>query len=253
MINDQNNNESTDLDLKKLNLTSLPDLSTYTHLLVLQCTFNQLTVLPTLPKTLQELYCYSNNITQLPELPDSLQILFCGNNALTTLPKLPYNLIRLSCANNYLTHLPKLPPKMQTLNCSHNQLTCLPKLPYYLDTLNCENNQLRRLPTLPPHILDICCDYNDLYHLPIIPPGYETLKYFNNPVSEFINTDDEDGWDFDIQIDVFNRFVFTYHCLKLKHKFRKWLWVNVRLPKIQEEYRPENIAHILYAQIENDM
>ena len=35
---------------------------------------------------------------------------------------------------------------------------------------------------------------------------------------------------------VLKKFKFTFYCLKFKQKFRDWLWIRVRLPKIQSNF-----------------
>jgi len=59
--------------------------------------------------------CYNNQLTSLPKLPNSLQELYCDNNKLTSLPKLLNSLQELDCSNNQLTELPELPKSLQIL------------------------------------------------------------------------------------------------------------------------------------------
>src|SRR3989339_482217 len=105
---------------------------------------------------LKRFFCSNTQLSQLPKLPDSLQELFCHiNPQLSELPKLPDSLQALNCSNNpLLSKLPKLPNSLQELNCSDNpQLTELPELPDGLQGLNCSNNpQLSELPKLPDSI-----------------------------------------------------------------------------------------------------
>jgi Leucine-rich repeat (LRR) protein len=54
------------------------------HVIELDCSRHQLTILPNLPNC-QKLWCEYNQLTTLPDLPNC-QILFCYNNQLTTLP-----------------------------------------------------------------------------------------------------------------------------------------------------------------------
>ena len=35
------------------------------------------------------------------------------------------------------------------------------------------------------------------------------------------------------------------YCLKFKNKFRNWLWIKVREPKIQINYSPEKLLNLL--------
>jgi len=86
------------------------------------------------------IHCANNELTTLPKLPNSLEDLWCGYNNLTTLPELPNNLMHLDCYYNRLTMLPKLPNSLRTLNCDNNQLTMLPNLPHCLRHLNCGTN-----------------------------------------------------------------------------------------------------------------
>jgi len=50
----------TELDLSNKGLTKLPDLSIYSNLKILNCSYNQITSLDNLPLTLTELYCSNN-------------------------------------------------------------------------------------------------------------------------------------------------------------------------------------------------
>ena len=55
------------LNLSKQNLTELPaDLLKYTNLKQLDCSYNNLTVLPELPASLTKLCCSYNKLTVLP-------------------------------------------------------------------------------------------------------------------------------------------------------------------------------------------
>ena len=84
--------------------------------------------------------CDMNELTELPELPDSLEDLLCASNQLIELPKLPKKLKHLFCQSNQLTELPKLPEKLVYLYCGENQLIELPELPKSLNTLYCSGN-----------------------------------------------------------------------------------------------------------------
>ena len=130
------------LDITSKNIKYLPDLTRFKNLKKLDCSYNQLTSLPTLPPNLEELFCFNNQLTSLPTLPPNLKKLFCSNNQLTLFPTLPPNLKKLFCSNNQLTLLPTLPPNLEELYCYSNQLTLLPTLPTNLKKLYCYNNPI---------------------------------------------------------------------------------------------------------------
>lgn len=89
---------------------------------------------------LKTLNCSGNQLTVLPELSQSLEILNCSNNYLKVLPKLPEELIELWCYDNLLSVLPELPAYLTTCICSRNKLTKLPKLPQYIYNVDCSKN-----------------------------------------------------------------------------------------------------------------
>lgn len=60
----------TELDLSKQEL--LADLSLYTNLKILSCSFNQIRSLDNLPLSLETLTCDDNKISYLDNLPSSL-------------------------------------------------------------------------------------------------------------------------------------------------------------------------------------
>jgi len=95
----------SNIDVGFWNIKSLPDLTRFKNLKKINCYYNELTSLPTLPQNLQELHCYDNELTSLPTLPQNLQKLSCCNNHLSSLPTLPENVKYLYCTNNRLTSL----------------------------------------------------------------------------------------------------------------------------------------------------
>ena len=177
-----------------------------------------LTYLPSLKRfyKLTSLYCNNNQLTMLPKLNDSLQKLHCYNNQLIIIPELNNSLQYLICSNNQLIELPELNDSLKTLYCSNNQLTMLPELNDSLRELICYNNQL-------PYKL-IC---NDYLH-------FERKNEMNKI------------------IHLLKRVKFNIMCLKYKKKFRDWLWIKVKLPKIQSKYHPNNLIVLLENVEEND-
>ena len=239
------------ISLIKRGLTFIPDLSRFVNLKELYCSYNLLTRIPKLPESLQYVSCEYNQLNYLPDLPESLTHLTCSYNQLTYLPNLPYALKSINCQNNKLTSLPGLPGNLCSLYCQRNKLTSLPNLPHSLEHINCCQNNLTCFPNLPNNLYSLNCSQNNLNVLPNLPETLQVIYYYNpiNVIIELTN-------DIDIlkkNIVIHNKFIYLYHCLKLKKQFRKWLWERVRLPKIQKEFEPHNIIDTLYYEIEDDI
>jgi len=198
--------------LKTLNCSNVTGLTlNYVSLLptlpstldTLICDYNQLTTLPTLPATLTYLSCRYNQITSLPAIPNSLLILSCVSNKLTGLPALPntltsldfgYNLVTaisafpdslasLGCYNNQLTSLPALPNNLTGISCEANSLTNLPVLPSRLWYLDCNFNQIDTLPNLPTTLAYLLCGYNNLTYIPLLPASLEIFECHYNQLT----------------------------------------------------------------------
>ncbi|PCJ66815.1 MAG: hypothetical protein COA58_04985 [Bacteroidetes bacterium] len=160
----------TELYCGNISLTNLYGIQFFDSLQELNCSYNLLTQLPTLPRNLVTLRCNSNQLTSLPALPDSLTSLSCENNELTSIPALPSSLNGLYCSHNQLTSLPALPSSLTRLDCDHNALSSLPNLPDILGTLYCNNNELISLPILPSYLHSLSCTDN---------PQLACLPYFS--------------------------------------------------------------------------
>ena len=210
-----------------------------------------------LPDDVEKIDLSNRNITSLPDLSRfyNLHELFVGCNLLTTLPPLPPNLKMLHCSNNLLTSLPTLPLTLKVLHCNHNQITRLPNLPANLEHLYCWRNQLLSLPRLPQSLRSIHCDYNRLYYLPPIPDSL-IFQFHDNPIHYFLFIERRiivnnmiiltDRFSkFKTEIEILNKFRYLFYSLKFKQKFRHWLWVRVREPKIREKYSPNNLLKLL--------
>ena len=212
----------------------LPDLSRFYKLTELQCIYNQLTQLPTLPPTLKYLSCCHNQLTQLPTLPPTLIMLYCSNNQLTQLPTLPPTLTMLLCSYNQFTQLPTLPPTLTDLYCYNNQLSQLPSLPSTLKYLVCCNNQLTQLPTLPSTLLHLDCR-NNLF--PYDHEIHDEIYDRTNKTKYIIQMTNKNN--------IIIRFKELFYALKYKKKFRHLLWVHIREPKIRTKYHPDNLIKML--------
>ena len=105
------------INLSGKGLDTLPDLSRFTNLYGLDCSFNKFTKFPKLPDSLTQFDCQSNNLTKLPKLPSNLWRLLCMDNQITSLPK-------------------KFPSKLRSLVCSgnpvHDTIRANFKLPYVI-------------------------------------------------------------------------------------------------------------------------
>ena len=137
---------------------------------------------------ISDINCSNNNLTSLPILPKNLVSLDCSNNNLTSLPKLPRFLESLYCNNNKLIILPFLPKTLGWLYASDNNLTELPILPLKLRILYCSNNILNKLPVIPSKVKYLYCINNNLTDLPDMPENLHYIFYSLNPIYEFIDT-----------------------------------------------------------------
>jgi Leucine-rich repeat (LRR) protein len=192
-----------------------------------------------LPDDIETINVNSRKLTYLPDLSrfHNLQSLSCSHNELTSLPPLNINLRILKCNNNRLTHLPPLNENLESLYCYQNRLTVLPGLNINLDILDCCDNQLTSLPFLPPNL--------------------SIFQYMENPIHEhvmYLNEGHHHHYHHNIiQIArLLYNFKYLFYSLKFKNKFRHWLWVRVREPKIQEYYSPENLKKLLSGIDEDD-
>jgi len=173
-------------------------------------------------KNLKRLNCSNNQLTYL-RLNENLRTLYCYDNEFTSLHS--ENLQALYCSNNRLTSL-HLNKNLEILYCSNNRLTSL-HLNKNLQELYCSNNQLTCL----------SCEYRLTLNKNL------QIHYSNNPIYEIINSDEIDIINRKIQI--LNDFRYLYYCLKFKKRFRDWLWVRIREPKIRTRYSHDYLVEHL--------
>jgi Leucine-rich repeat (LRR) protein len=171
---------ASSLSVSNRSIVSLTGLEAFQNLQILNCSYNQLSSLPTLPSSLTLLYCSQNQLTSLPSLPTSLTFLDCIQNQLTSLPALPSSLVVLYCNFNQLNSISALSSSLTTLQCYNNQLASLTFLPSTLTELYCYNNQLSSLPALPSSLITLDCSRNQLTSLPTLPSTLTTLHSYNN-------------------------------------------------------------------------
>lgn len=182
-----------------------------------------------------------------------LKKLDCSNNNLTSLPRLPKKLKDLNCSKNELTCLHTLPVNLNYLNCEKNKLTSLPELHNRLVKLYCSNNKLNSLPALPSHLYHLDCSRNKIYRFPSIPQELSYFNYCYTPLFNIINSDTRGNIHIvRKKINIINNWQkiyrtnsqTKYYALKFKKQFRDWLWLRVRQPKIQKYYDAEYLSNL---------
>ncbi|MBC7574606.1 MAG: leucine-rich repeat domain-containing protein [Herminiimonas sp.] len=114
-IKDAYDNESYDLNLAHLDLTSLPACMFHmTDLRELDISNNQIAVAENLPPNLEQFRAYNNLLQQLPRLP-ALTRLYVAGNQLSQLPDSTSRLDDADLRRNCFEHLVGLPPTLRTL------------------------------------------------------------------------------------------------------------------------------------------
>jgi Leucine-rich repeat (LRR) protein len=163
-------------------------------------------------------------------LPENIGTINVPNKKLTYIPSLKRftNLTTLLCECNNLTQLPELNSSLRILSCNNNQLTQLPELNSSLRILNCSNNQLTQLPELSSLRGLNCC--NNELPFKLIYKGQLTDTKRN---------------ELNYGIQILKRFKELYMLIKFKKHFRNWLWIKVRLPKIQIQFHPDNLKKLI--------
>lgn len=106
--------------------------------------------------------------------------------------------------------MPELNDSLQILHCSNNHLTYLPEINYSLQYLYCYSN-----------LLTSFLSFNDKNL------NQTEINRINNIIQRLYSAKS------------------LFWCLKYKQKFRDWLWVRVRLPKIEQMYHPSKLNKLL--------
>ena len=130
---------------------------------------------------------------------------------------LPLDTKNIYLSRKGLTYLPDLSrfKQLEILVCSKNELTSLPPLNNNLKGLHCYRNEITELPPLNNKLEVLHCYGNKIFH--------KKQKYNKNIIKTLLN------------------FRFTFYCLKLKNKFKRWLWEKVREPKIIKKFHPDHL------------
>jgi internalin A len=162
---------SIELDLRRLNLTTLPEsISLLSNLRQLLLGNNQLTVLPesiTQLSNLEILEASHNQITVIPEsigYLTSLEHLELSNNKLATIPEALNRLVRLEnlhIRSNQITFIPESIgqfTKLNQLGLAYNLLTSIPDFfakVVHLNYLDLHNNRLAVIPESLGQIIEL--------------------------------------------------------------------------------------------------
>lgn len=167
-------------------LESLPDLSSFFNLEILDCSKNKLHNIPKLPLSIEEIFCENNKITNIDfiaQFPNLKRIDF-SHNRIKNVPAthhieiayLSYNQIsqindqtklrRLTINNNLLKTITNC-PHLEELECNHNDLKEIRGL-RSLKLLSSEHNNILEIKDLD-NIRSIQCIGNPLKVLPYFP------------------------------------------------------------------------------------
>jgi Leucine-rich repeat (LRR) protein len=260
------------LDISENGLRELPELPE--GLISLTCSLNHLTSLKNTPSTVQFLVVSRNEISTLSWMPQGLTSLAVSYNKLEHIDGFPPSLTLCNISYNQLTFLPPLPATIQQLDCKHNNLIELPaSLPTSLQRLLCSGNpRLLHLPPLPHNLKWLTVKGCGIVRLPTLPEGLSIFDASNSSVSQIVNippslvqnggmlhrTPMGDIIDFPeaalfserlirvrLNLEKLNRFRKLYYTLKYKDRFRHWLWIKVRLPRIERTHHPDRLQEAL--------
>ena len=164
------------MSVSSCNLPSLPDLS-YTSLLYLDCSSNNLNGTPLLPVSMSYFKCSNNSNLTLPtSMPEGLRTFIGDNLFITHTPSyFPNTLQTMSlsnCNNLNSWNSPTLPSSLAYFDCNSSQLTVIPPIPTPCVYLNISNAQF-----VPNSIGNICAG--------LVTNGQSngTFNFFNNPNS----------------------------------------------------------------------
>jgi len=137
------------LFLSENKLTQLNDLSFMENLVVIDLCNNNLSSVPTLPVTIEELLVMNNKI-----------------NGINSLGQYPF-LKRINCSNNLIREIPII-DSVEILICENNKIEFIPKLPKLIK-LMATNNRIKNL-----------LDYDNLRILEIENNGLENINGCKN-------------------------------------------------------------------------
>lgn len=159
------------------------------------------------------------------------------NQPLETLPwslaSLPRHIEHLHLSALRLTHLPQLPSNLQQLMCSRCNLSRIPRMPNTMIFLHIWKNPVAMMENIPLSLVgnSKTMQTTPIFQLltPIELQGTHTL-----PSLELFEV-----WRQNLR--KLNRFRELYYTLKYKARFWDWLWIKVRLPRIERAHHPDRL------------
>lgn len=214
----------TNVNVRLQYISNLTGIKFFKSLKKLNCSFNTLSNLPTLPNTLTFLDCSQNGFATPPLTPnsvDSLIIFGCTslsnlNNlqnslkyldcsyctSITNLGTLPSSIEYLDCSNNSINTVSTLPSNLKHLRINNNNNIINPNivssftLPSALQTFACYENYSTTLPVLPASLRSFYCGGNYLTSLPTLPPLLTEFGCDQNQLTSLPQLPDSLRWFF---------------------------------------------------------
>ena len=116
------------------------------------CSHCKINLIDKLDKLKQLIYidCSFNKIINLGSLPPSLSILICNKNKITSFDNLPESLIEFDCSTNELATFPKLPKFIKILKLTQDDLKDeIFHLPYTITKLHLEHKLYENMYVVP--------------------------------------------------------------------------------------------------------
>jgi Leucine-rich repeat (LRR) protein len=198
-------------------LKTIPDLSDFINLKVLDISCNKITKIGKIPDTIIELNCNMNKIEDLPNIK-SLKKLDCSYNNIVTLPKYQ-NINKIICDNNKIKKIENYNTLIY-LSCTDNKIVdinnCL-----NLKYLDCSNNKIIKLEQY--HSLqDLICNNNNIHEL----QNYTELKYleiFSTNITKipFMKKIKDILYDNNNDLLISNKYIENYNIQRRIHKNSK--------------------------------
>ncbi|MBK7970152.1 MAG: T9SS type A sorting domain-containing protein [Bacteroidetes bacterium] len=160
----------TNLDIAGLGIWDITGITYLPALFSLNCSYNQISYLPSLPPSLQGLYMGHNQLSYFPVAQlTNITSLKIDYNPIGSIALIPPSLVDLDVTGCNISSIPPLPPILYALKCGNNNLTLLPALPSSLQYLDCSNNHITSLPTLPNVLNALAASGNGLFCIPNLP------------------------------------------------------------------------------------